>query len=92
MNNKAVKTLLVFFFGQVVQTGIMLVGTALHIGSIIWWTIAAGLIIFCAAWLGGCIASPESTKHPQPAPSHAKAPQKRSTRSAREEEITEYIA
>lgn len=92
MNHNAVKTLLIFFFGQVIQTGIMLVGYALRLNSVIWWTVAAGLVIFCAAWLGGCIASPESAKHPQSAASHAKAPQKRSTRSAREEEITEYIA
>lgn len=30
--------------------------------SIIWWTVVSGLVIFCAAWLGGCIAAPEAVR------------------------------
>ena len=62
MNTKAVRLLLMFLFGQVVQPAVMLIGFALDIHSIIWWTIVSGLVIFCAAWLGGCIAAPEAAR------------------------------
>lgn len=69
MSTKAVRLLLMFLFGQVVQTAVMLVGFALDINSIIWWTVVSGLVIFCAAWLGGCVAAPEavrSKRHAKP--------------------------
>ena len=53
MSTKAVRLLLMFLFGQVVQTAVMLIGFALDMNSIIWWTVVSGLVIFCAAWLGG---------------------------------------
>ena len=62
MTTKAVRLLLMFFFGQIVQTAVMLIGFMLNIGSVIWWTVVAGLVIFCAAWLGGCIAAPEAVR------------------------------
>lgn len=62
MSTKAVRLLLMFLFGQVVQTAVMLIGFALDMHSIIWWTIVSGLVIFCAAWLGGCIAAPEAAR------------------------------
>lgn len=62
MTTKAVRLLLMFFFGQIVQTAVMLIGFMLNIGSVIWWTVVAGLVIFCAAWLGGCIAAPEAAR------------------------------
>lgn len=69
MSTKAVRLLLMFLFGQVVQTAVMLIGFALDMNSIIWWTVVSGLVIFCAAWLGGCIAAPEaarSKRHAKP--------------------------
>lgn len=62
MNTKAVKLLLMFLFGQIVQTAVMLIGFALDMPSISWWTIVSGLVIFCAAWLGGCVAAPEAVR------------------------------
>lgn len=62
MSTKAVRILLMFLFGQVVQTAVMLVGFVLNINSIIWWTVVSGLVIFCAAWLGGCVAAPEAVR------------------------------
>lgn len=62
MSTKAVRLLLMFLFGQVVQTAVMLIGFALDMSSIIWWTVVSGLVIFCAAWLGGCIAAPEAVR------------------------------
>lgn len=70
MSTKAVRLLLMFLFGQVVQTAVMLIGFALDMNSIIWWTVVSGLVIFCAAWLGGCIAAPEAARSKR----HAKAP------------------
>ena len=92
MNNKAFKYLLMFLFGQIVQTAIMLVGYALNMGSISWWTITLGLVIFCAAWLGSCAASPETAK---PVKRHAKpaqAPQNRPARARSEDEYNDFIA
>lgn len=70
MTTKAVRLLLMFFFGQIVQTAVMLIGFMLNIGSVIWWTVVAGLVIFCAAWLGGCIAAPEAARSKR----HTKTP------------------
>lgn len=70
MSTKAVRLLLMFLFGQVVQTAVMLIGFALDMNSIIWWTVVSGLVIFCAAWLGGCIAAPEAARSKR----HTKAP------------------
>lgn len=48
MSTKAVRLLLMFLFGQVVQTAVMLIGFALDMNSIIWWTVVSGLVIFCS--------------------------------------------
>ena len=44
MSTKAVRLLLMFLFGQVVQTAVMLIGFALDMSSIIWWTVVSGLV------------------------------------------------